>query len=130
MPVLAEFSAKTSPLSFSVNFISCSIILLSVISSALAPFGQSIWIPVALALSAALHSWATHTDKDSKLQDFNTSIQLLHKQLVWWNSLTVIERRNLNNKERLVTQVESIIMLAYSHLNKANIEETETENEE
>ncbi len=109
LPTLAYFTVRSPPLSKSVSSVGVTIIALSVVSSALSPFGQSVWIPAILALSGAISSWTSHKQSDLKLIQTNIALHQLHQLLIWWDSLTMIEKRSISNKEKLVTTTEQVI---------------------
>ena len=116
LPMLAEYSSKSPPISRDVSVVAITVVLLSVISSGLAAFEQSIWIPVVLAFSAAVSSWANHQNKEGKLAGINGAVHQMHQLLVWWNSLTMIEKRVIQNKEHLVLSTENIVLGAKTAL--------------
>jgi hypothetical protein len=129
LPMLAEYSSKSPSISRDVSTVAITVVLLSVVASGLAAFEQSVWIPATLAVSAAVSSWANHQNKENKLGGINGAIHQMHQLLVWWNGLTMIEKRVIQNKEHLVLSTENIILGAKTALltsTEKNEEEEET----
>jgi hypothetical protein len=56
------------------------------------------WIPVALALGSLFGAIAAYKDLEGRLERANTATVSLRKLDVWWNGLSVIEKRIPANK--------------------------------
>jgi hypothetical protein len=110
LPMLGEISSTTPGLNFRVYGVSITVTILSVSSSALSTFGQSLFIPAMLAFSGAITSWTSYQRTDQLLLQKNIAVGNLHQLLIWWDGLTMIEKRVPTNKNALVLQAERAIM--------------------
>ena len=52
--------------------------------------------------------WSSYKYMDMKISLTNASLHSLHKLIVWWEGLSVIEKRNPSNKEHLVEAAEEV----------------------
>jgi hypothetical protein len=110
LPMVAELSKKTPRLSsWSSTFTIC-VLVLSVSAAALSTFDRSDFVPAALALSGGITAWASYQQTDLRLVLTNNSLSQLNQLLVWWDGLTMIEKRIPINKETLVTTSELAII--------------------
>jgi len=80
--------------------------LLVSITSALSLFGQVLWIPLVVAASYALTSAGDFEQLTNKLRNINQALLQLENLCVWWESLSMVEKRQPNNKEYLVVSAE------------------------
>jgi hypothetical protein len=108
-PVLASFLEKVPTFSNRVNTISVIVIGLSVTSAVFSAFDLVLWIPVAMAVSAFLTSWQSFSSVDTRLGQTNAAINQLNQLMIWWDSLTMIEKRVGANKEFLVMTTETAV---------------------
>jgi hypothetical protein len=110
VPMVAELSRKTPRLSsWSSTFTIC-VLILSVSAAALSTFDRSDFVPAALALSGGITAWASYQQTDLRLVLTNNSLSQLNQLLVWWDGLTMIEKRIPINKETLVKTSELAII--------------------
>jgi hypothetical protein len=110
LPMVAELSKKTPRLSsWSSTFTIC-VLVLSVSAAALSTFDRSDFVPAALALSGGITAWASYQQTDLRLVLTNNSLSQLNQLLVWWDGLTMIEKRIPINKETLVKSSELAII--------------------
>jgi len=110
LPMLGEVSSETPGLSKRVFGTSVTVTIMSVASSSLSVFGLTVFIPAMLALSGALTSWNSYKQNEQRLLQKNIATGNLHALLLWWDGLTMIEKRVPTNKNTLVYQAESSIM--------------------
>jgi hypothetical protein len=61
-------------------------------------------------LSGGITAWASYQQTDLRLVLTNNSLSQLNQLLVWWDGLTMIEKRIPINKETLVTTSELAII--------------------
>ena len=110
LPMVAELSKKTPRLSsWSSTFTVC-VLILSVSAAALSTFDRSDFVPAALALSGGITAWASYQQTDLRLVLTNNACSQLSQLLVWWDGLTMIEKRIPMNKETLVKTCELAII--------------------
>jgi len=66
------------------------------------------WIPIIVAIGAALHSVLNDQRLEERLTATNSAITKLNMSLNWWYSLTLVQRRMEKNFEVLVTSCEAV----------------------
>ena len=65
---------------------------------------------MALGFGSALLGWSNHTQVELHLVQINSANNQLQKLLLWWNSLSIIQKRIPANKEHLVTTTEALML--------------------
>ena len=110
LPMIAELSTKTPRLSAWSSTFTILVLILSVSAAALSTFERSDFIPAALAFSGGITAWASYQQTDLRLILTNNSLCQLNQLLVWWDGLTMIEKRIPINKETLVKTSEMAIL--------------------
>ena len=110
IPVLAEFAAQTPYQSAFLNVVNWIVIALSVCSSVFVSFNLVEFIPMALGFGSAILGWVNHTQVEIHLTQINGAANKLQKLLIWWNSLSVIQKRIPFNKEYLITTTEALML--------------------
>ena len=83
--------------------------MLTILSAIFAVINLVIFIPISLAFSAVISMWASYKESDLRLAQFNTAVHQMHQLVVWWDSLSLTEKRILSNKEFLVQTTEGAI---------------------
>ena len=78
------------------------IIFFSVFSSILSTLGYIQFIPAVFAISGAATAWTSYRQTDLLLVQTNAAINQLNQLVIWWDSLSMIEKRVGANKEFLV----------------------------
>jgi hypothetical protein len=107
IPVVAGFTVEAPGLSNFLSVVTSLVIGLSVLSSVFSTFNLVTFIPLLFAFSGALTSWASYNQTDLKLVQTNRAKHQLHQLLIWWDSLSMIEKRVPANKEYLVQVTET-----------------------
>ena len=79
IPYLSTYAQISPSYSRSLTIITCIVILLSIISSIFSGFHLTTFIPLALALGEALHSWESHKSIEIKLMKTNGARDQLNK---------------------------------------------------
>jgi SMODS and SLOG-associating 2TM effector domain 1 len=108
-PIISTFTRKTPALSQLSNTVTCIVIALSVCSSVFSTFDLTIFIPMALAFAGACTAWRSYKQADLRLVQTNGALNQLHQLIIWWDSLSMIEKRVPANKEFLVQTTELTI---------------------
>jgi hypothetical protein len=109
IPNIARFTNLSPPLANNLNTVNVCIIGLSVFASILSTFELSMFVPACFSVSGSVLTWMLYKQTDTKLEHTNAAIHNLHKLLVWWDHLTMIEKRIPQNKEILVLTTEAAI---------------------
>ena len=129
-PILANFQEKTPGLSLTNNIIVTFVIVLSVCSSVFSSFGLVTFIPAALAFVHAITSWQSYKQIDTRLSQTNAAVQQLNKLLIWWDSLSLIQKRDTSNKSILVETTENIIAARFMNATVAKSDAKEDKDDE
>jgi len=109
LPMAAFYSKKAPGLAMTLHVSAILGVVLSVASSALSTFDLSVYIPAALAVSGAVTAWTSYQQIDLRLLQTNAALNQLNQLLVWWDGLTMIEKRVPSHKETLVKSTEACI---------------------
>ena len=109
MPLIASFTAKAPPMASFATIVTLVTIFLSVTSSVLTTYHLVIFIPIAMAFSSSLMAWTSYLQIELRLIQTNGAVHTLHQLMIWWDSLSMIEKRVAQNKEFLVVTTEVII---------------------
>lgn len=110
LPLLGEIASKTPSLAKTNTSSAIIVACLSVTSSALSTFGLSVFIPASLALSGAITAWGSYNQSEQRLLQKNIALQRIRLMLVWWDGLTMIEKRVPVNKDTLIRTTEQSIL--------------------
>jgi hypothetical protein len=102
-PQLARFMVKTPSLHRLTSTVTAVIIFFSVFSSILSTFGFIQFIPAVFAISGAATAWTSYSQTDLVLVQTNAAINQLNQLVIWWDALSMIEKRVGANKEFLVS---------------------------
>ena len=94
---------ETPKLNRLASSVTAIIITFSVASSILDSFGYIQFIPAVFALTAAATAWTSYSQTDLVLVHTNAAINHLNQLLIWWDALSMIEKRVAANKEFLVS---------------------------
>ncbi len=106
MPTIHAYRRRAMLFSRINAAIQASKFLLVSITSALSLFGQVLWIPLVVAASYALSSVGDFEQLTNKLRNINQALLQLENLCVWWESLSMVEKRQPHNKEFLVVSAE------------------------
>ena len=113
-PQLARFMVDTPSLHRLTSSVTALIIFFSVFSSILSTFGYIQFIPAMFAISGAATAWTSYSQTDLVLVQTNAAINQLNQLVIWWDALSMIEKRIGANKEFLVRHT---LHLTLSYLN-------------
>ena len=132
IPALAEYNSKAPTMSYGLSALTMITIALSVGSSILSTFGYATLVPLVFSFSESLSSWQNHSMTGMRLLATNGAVNQLNTLLIWWDSLSMIEKRVAVNKEQLVMTTEAAIqgtLLSYSSstTNKSSKEDSDDE---
>ena len=93
---------KTPSLHRLSSTVTAVIIFFSVFSSILSTFGYIQFIPAVFALSGAATAWTSYSQTELVLVQTNAAINQLNQLVIWWDALSMIEKRVGANKEFMV----------------------------
>jgi len=86
-----------------------TLLLCALTASALAYFRKSTWVVVVTALAGTVTSWSEFADMSRKVQRYTGAIQNIKKLLVWWNTLSDVEKAGVENIASLIEGGEAVI---------------------
>jgi hypothetical protein len=72
--------------------------------------GPASWAAVVAGLISAIMAWQGFVGTDRKLNRYTTGILALQRHLLWWESLTPVEKVSMLNVNRLVSIGEAVKM--------------------
>ena len=133
VPNLALFMSETPNLSRLSQIVKGIVILLSVFSSILSTIDLIVLIPAFMAISGAATAWVAYMQTDLTILAKNNAISQMNKLIVWWDSLSMIEKRGGGNKEMLVLSTELAIqsqVLGYTNSDSSSSSDDKEEREE
>uniref|UniRef100_A0A7S3DT55 SMODS and SLOG-associating 2TM effector domain-containing protein n=1 Tax=Entomoneis paludosa TaxID=265537 RepID=A0A7S3DT55_9STRA len=91
------------------------VIVLTASSSVLASFEKAEWIPLPLAIAAALEFVKDYMQLDTRVPTINGAAGELTKVWLWWTGLSLAQARLSENKDLLVDRSERAILAQYEH---------------
>ena len=71
------------------------------------------WVAITVAIAASLESYISHSGLRQQRDILNKNIKEIQNMLTWWDSLTIVERRQLQNREKAVMTTEECF-IAYA----------------
>mmetsp|Transcript_28643 Transcript_28643/g.66401 ORF Transcript_28643/g.66401 Transcript_28643/m.66401 type:complete len:895 (-) Transcript_28643:123-2807(-) len=93
--------------------------LLTAFLTAAAALGWEMWVPFVVAVLQAVVSTLAFENYVVQLRNVNQSLEALKNLRVWWQSLSMVERRMPASKEVLVKGVESTVDAEISAFKKS-----------
>lgn len=109
LPLIHFFNARARSLSFWVHLVQGMSFLLTGLLTAVVAIGLERWAPLIVTLMAAIASAEELEHFSGRLRHVNQSLEVLKNLHFWWQSLSMIERRQLINKETLVSGTEATV---------------------
>ena len=89
------------------------------VSVVLGTFGLDLYIAITTGLVSLLTGMLEYQKLEATIVALNVASVNLHNQLLWWDSLTFVEKRMGKHRDNLVATTESAIMgemnLFYQH---------------
>jgi hypothetical protein len=68
------------------------------------------WVAITVAIAGALQSAVARSGLRARRDQLNVNISILHNLLTWWDSLTIVERRTLAAREKIVLTTEDCVL--------------------
>lgn len=128
-PLLVEMEASIPRLTLINRILQAAIIIVSSVGAIFAANNQQIWIPILFAFAAMLQAYLKFQELTLRIQRANSTFAFLRKTLLWWTGLSLIEKRVPAYKERLVVDVEDLILADVGALTRAQITHTRKSDE-
>lgn len=113
LPQLSELQAK-APRSFNRHWVlTVLVVVVTTTGAGFSALGQSVWVPLLLALAAMLEYWDGYLQLEKDLMAMNVASAELQTLLLWWDGLSVVARRMPQKKDKLVNLTETALLLRH-----------------
>jgi len=113
-----------------LNITQFTIFFCSSITAFLAAVGQTGYIAVVLAFAAAVSAFVELRQLKHRVRGMNLTISKLGKMHLWWQGLTLVQRRQPSSRERLVNETEQALIDEIATLTASAARLDSGENEE
>lgn len=107
LPLIQYYNHRAPQLCRIVNVLQCATFFFTAVITAAPALGQEIWVPFFVNVIAAIQSMSDFEHFSSQLTNVNGALEKTKNLRVWWQSLSMVERRMLQNKDILVSGTES-----------------------
>eukprot|EP00397_Hematodinium_sp_SG-2012_P004823 GEMP01004837.1.p1 GENE.GEMP01004837.1~~GEMP01004837.1.p1 ORF type:complete len:961 (-),score=203.55 GEMP01004837.1:905-3787(-) len=108
-PAVHHFSRMAPGLEKIFNYIQFFLLFATLSASVLGLINLRAWIPVAVAFVSVMDAVLQFEQTSSRLLGTNNALTHLKNLRLWWQSLSMVERRMLGNKTYLVESAEDAI---------------------
>eukprot|EP00927_Polykrikos_kofoidii_P050174 TRINITY_DN44099_c0_g1_i1.p1 TRINITY_DN44099_c0_g1~~TRINITY_DN44099_c0_g1_i1.p1 ORF type:complete len:852 (+),score=139.59 TRINITY_DN44099_c0_g1_i1:98-2557(+) len=108
-PMLSDFKRRAPWLNRALCCAQSLTVLLTTMNAALATLQGQAWIPVVVSVISSLQSLMDFHLIQARLQAVNKAAKTLQNLLIWWEGLSLVEKRYPENKENLVQTCESVV---------------------
>jgi len=71
---------------------------------------ESRWAAILASVAACITAYSEFSDTDKKLLRYSDSINILDSILLWWRTLTNVEKASIRNIDELVDNCEGVFM--------------------
>merc|ERR1740139_1257893 len=105
-------------------------ISLSVSSVVFSYAGAPMWTSFFAAVTHAVVAWEGFTKTRAKLERYNQAVMSMNVLLLWWSSLSQVEKAIHSNKAKLVMECEAIMAQEYNAWKSTLIDNNEEEEEQ
>jgi hypothetical protein len=108
-PALQSFEVKAPKLATQVKVLQVLIFSCTAVNAALALTQNTEWMPVVISFSGAVHTTMDYMMLTHRLDMINAAQESLTGLLLWWDHLTLIQKKQPNNRETLVDLTEQAV---------------------
>jgi len=116
LPRLVGYSQKSPKQARMVAIFEIAAISLSTGSSLLGAFDRVQPVPLIVQISSTAGAWVAYRQMKIALKLTNSAVGQLERLVIWWQSLSMIEKRRPDKKEKLVRVTEDVISSAVPEL--------------
>jgi len=110
-PLLRKYkidAQRVQRIDYGLNMLCFTATLSSTILAAFA--GSRTLVPITVAVGSSLHTFIAHSNFKKELSGLNMTISTLMGCLTFWDSLSIVDRRLVSTRERIVREVETAVM--------------------
>ena len=111
-PKIEEFRSMLPRLGWTRSVLRMVLLLATGTSAVLANVKLSNYVAILSGVTCAITGWLEFHNTESRVIELNASIMNLENLVMWWNSLTEIERAVVRNINELIDQGEEYIAAA------------------
>ena len=116
LPKLVAYSKRSPKQARILAIFDLAAIALSAGSTLLGAFDMAQPTPLLVSFASVLAGWQAYTQMKTALKLTNSAVGQLERLVLWWQSLSMIEKRRPDSKERLVRITEDVISSAVPEL--------------
>ncbi|GMI05119.1 hypothetical protein TrVE_jg12256 [Triparma verrucosa] len=113
VPLVRLYEYKAPLLSSKLTTLEIVSFIFTSFGALLAVINLAHWVAITVAIAASLESYISHSGLRQQRDILNKNIKEIQNMLTWWDSLTIVERRQLQNREKAVMTTEECF-IAYA----------------
>ena len=110
LPEIAFYRSKLPAFFLQLRLYQMVIYILTGLSAMLAALGFQLWIPLTVQISTAANELLEARQLSKRLSHGNKALAMLNKNLLWWKSLSVVEKAAPMNVNQLVRSTEDALL--------------------
>jgi hypothetical protein len=107
LPLMQYHTIRSAQLTKRVQILQILQFFLTALLAGSAPLGFERWVPAFVAVVTFITGTLEFENYPAQLRNVNQSLEVLKNLRIWWQSLSMVERRMPSNKEYLVTGTET-----------------------
>jgi hypothetical protein len=109
LPLVQHHTQRSAVLTERVQILQVFQFFLTALLAGSAPLGFERWVPAFVALITFITGTLEFENYPAQLRNVNQSLECLKNLRIWWQSLSMVERRMPKNKEALVLGAEATV---------------------
>lgn len=106
-PLIQTYSRESPKLVMQFKYLYLLIFFTAALSSVLTLVGQELWIPLVVGASAGCSSVMEFGNLQTRVLNTNKALLALRNLLIWWEGLSMVQKRLPQNKAILVEAAEA-----------------------
>jgi hypothetical protein len=107
LPLMQYHTIRSAQLTKRVQILQILQFFLTALLAGSAPLGFERWVPAFVAIVTFITGTLEFENYPAQLRNVNQSLEVLKNLRIWWQSLSMVERRMPSNKEFLVVGTET-----------------------
>jgi hypothetical protein len=106
-PMLTFYARRLPLYERAHSFAEIFMIVAALSGTVIAVLGVSSWVAIVTTALAGITAWAEFSSSETKMTRYSATIAQVGALLVWWGTLTAVEKSSQRKVDRLVTNCES-----------------------
>jgi len=106
-PLIAEYKARSPVLSRRLGSFHLIMVFLTALTTGLAMTSYRLWVPLVVSVGAAVATTLEWEQLQNRHRNVNQCLEELSDLYIWWESLSMVEKRMPKHKEQLVFSTEN-----------------------